>query len=75
LKGEFEEKTDIDYFRWLLYAPSFFVRERALDPERLGRVLTVLERFDAGMKDNSKAVLRDFEKLFSSGLVGGLEVQ
>ncbi len=69
LKGEFAEKKNVDYFRWLLYAPSLFVRERALDPERLNRALTSLERFDEGMKVHRKAIFRDLEGLFSSKLL------
>jgi hypothetical protein len=67
LQGKFGEKKEVDYFRWLLYAPSLFVRERAIDPERLGRVLTALERFDRGMQRHSKLIMHDFEKLFSQG--------
>ena len=74
LQGSFGEKKEVDYFRWLLYAPALFVRERAIDPERLCRVLTGLERFDAGMKENSKSIMRDFEKLFSAGLLTGLGI-
>ena len=35
-----------DFLRWILYAPALFVRERAIDPERLDRALCVLDRFN-----------------------------
>jgi hypothetical protein len=74
LKGHFAEKKEIDYFRWLLYAPSLFVRERPLDVERFNRVLTALERVDGGLQDGSKALLRDLEGLYSSKFLASLEV-
>jgi hypothetical protein len=74
LQGGFEEKQEIDYFRWLLYAPSLFVRERALDPERFNRVLTALERFSEGMNSNRKAIFRDLEALIPSGLFDKLSI-
>lgn len=65
LKGDFEDRTKIDYFRWLLYAPSLFVRERALDPERFNRALTALERIDGGLKENGKAIQKGMGDFFS----------
>ncbi len=74
LKGEFEDKKTVDYFRWLLYAPSLFVRERVLDSERLMRALTALERLSDGVEKNRKALLRDLEGVYSSQLLDKLAV-
>lgn len=74
LRGDgFEEKKNIDYFRWLLYAPALFVRERPLDPERFNRVVTVLERVDEGLQGRGK-VLQEMDGLFSSKFLGHLGV-
>jgi hypothetical protein len=54
---------DPDFLRWLLYTPALFVRERALNPERFNRAVSMLERI-AGEKQGSKV----FQSLFSHSL-------
>src|SRR5262249_30026945 len=41
LNGQIEE--ELDFMRWLFYMPALFVRERAIDPERLQRSVSALE--------------------------------
>jgi len=72
LSGEFTSREEHDYFRWLMYAPALFVRERAVDPEQMNRTLAALERFDAGVQD--KAFFKDMEKLFGGQILKTLEV-
>ncbi len=48
LDGEdMAEKEEFDFLLWLFYAPALFIRERAIDPERLHRSLSVLERIES----------------------------
>lgn len=41
-----KSKEEFDFLRYLLYTPALFVRERAIDPERLNQALTVLDRLE-----------------------------
>ena len=75
LKNEFKTKEEHDYFRWLLYAPSLFVRERAIDGERFNRMLSSLERLENGFIENSKEILRKFEELYNPELFKTLEIK
>ncbi|MDE3046313.1 MAG: hypothetical protein KGJ02_06695 [Verrucomicrobiota bacterium] len=59
LKGDLSQKEDQDLFRWLLYTPALFVRERAVNLERLTRALTSLERFDQALLENRKVITKD----------------
>lgn len=43
LSGDLDPKIDRDFLLWLLYTPAFFVRERAIDPERFYRALSAAE--------------------------------
>lgn len=42
MQSEFATKEDCDYFRWILYTPALFLRERATDPERVLRLFDLL---------------------------------
>lgn len=50
LSGDLNEKGSQDFLRWLLYSPALFIRERAIDPERLNRTLSLLQRLCEGDK-------------------------
>ena len=43
---------EIEFLRYLLYAPAFFIRERAIDPERLNRAISALERIATSVEEN-----------------------
>jgi hypothetical protein len=45
--------SEIEYLRYLFYAPAFFIRERAIDPERFNRAVAVLERVESSILENS----------------------
>lgn len=68
-----EDKKDQDYFRWLLYTPALFIRERAIDPERLNRTLSALERIDSALAN--KSALKEVEGLYSSEFLKNLRVK
>jgi hypothetical protein len=71
----FTERKDQDYFRWLLYTPALFIRERALDAERLTRTLSALERIDAGLSHDSKGIMKGLDLLYSSQLIKNLKIK
>lgn len=51
-KGDFSNREPQDFLRWLLYAPALFIRERAIDPERLNRAISVIETIDKGLSEH-----------------------
>ncbi|MBI5272839.1 MAG: hypothetical protein HY861_02515 [Chlamydiia bacterium] len=51
-------KEERDFLLWLLYTPALFMRERAIDPERLNRALAMLERCDAELSTHRDAIMR-----------------
>jgi len=63
LTGDFTKKEDQDYLRFLFYTPALFLRERAIDPERLNRALSCLERCDAALAERGKIILREMGEL------------
>jgi hypothetical protein len=76
LLGEgFAEKKDRDTFRWLCYHPALFVRERAINSERLNRVLSALQRAESVLQKNGKEITKEMEKFFKPGFLKHLEVK
>ncbi len=75
LNSDFSDREDVEFLRWLLYAPALFIRERAIDPERLHRFLSVLERLDKELKEHHATILKVFEKSFGSQFLKSLEVK
>jgi len=71
---DLSQKEAQDVFRWLLYTPALFVRERAISPERLTRILTFLERLDTVLLARGKTVLRELESLYRPGTLKGLQI-
>lgn len=55
-----EEK---DYVLWLLYAPALLVRERAIDPSRLHRIISALSLIEAELQVNKKEILSSFNHI------------
>ena len=59
LNQDFAAKENHDFFLWLLYMPALFIRERAIDPEKLHRTLSCLERIDSAFSEDPKEVLKN----------------
>lgn len=64
LNDNFASKESQDFFRFLLYTPALFIRERAVDPERFHRTISSLERFDGEMSERRKEILKSFSELY-----------
>ncbi|PIS02766.1 MAG: hypothetical protein COT85_01670 [Chlamydiae bacterium CG10_big_fil_rev_8_21_14_0_10_42_34] len=75
LTGDFSEKENQDFLRWLLYTPALFVRERAIDPERLNRTISALERIDGEMKESGKEILKVFGDLYQGQTFKTIQVK
>jgi hypothetical protein len=66
LTGDFTQRETQDFLRWLLYTPALFIRERAIDPERLNRTLSALERIDGEMAETGQMILKTFSKFYTA---------
>ncbi|MDE3048126.1 MAG: hypothetical protein KGI83_07260 [Verrucomicrobiota bacterium] len=75
LSSNFTAKEEQDFLRWLLYTPALFIRERAIDPERLNRTIAALERIDAEMGEAGKEILKAFGELYRSQMFKTLRVK
>jgi 3-phenylpropionate/cinnamic acid dioxygenase small subunit len=75
LTSDFSEREELDFLRWLLYAPALFIRERPIDPERLNRTIAALERFDSGMAEQGKQVLKIFAELYHPQTMKTLDIK
>ncbi|HSX10915.1 MAG TPA: hypothetical protein VLF94_04280 [Chlamydiales bacterium] len=75
LTSDFSDKEEQDFLRWLLYTPALFIRERAIDPERFNRTISVLERIDGEMAERGKAIIKAFEPLYDSQTIKTLGVK
>lgn len=64
MNGNFATKEPQDFWRYLLYTPALFIRERAIDPERFNRTLSALERFDGEMNEKGKEIFKSFSELY-----------
>ena len=65
LNSDFTKKEEQDFLRWLLYTPALFIRERGIDPERLNRSLSMLQRFDSQMTQKGADVMNQFGELLN----------
>jgi hypothetical protein len=61
----FDQREEIDFFRWLMYSSAFFIRERPVDVERFNRSLSALETFDAQMGTRSSELIKRFGGLYA----------
>lgn len=64
LSSNFTAKEEQDFLRWLLYTPALFIRERAIDPERLNRTISALERIDGELAERGKDILKTFGEFY-----------
>lgn len=67
------EKEERDFLLWLFYMPALFIRERAIDPERLNRALSALERCDTEIASNQEKIAKAFEEFYSPKMFKGLK--
>ncbi len=74
LGEDFADKKDLDQFRWLLYTPALFIRERAIDAEKFNRMLSCLEQFSLALEQDSKRVFKELETLYSKSFLKTLRV-
>ncbi len=75
LTGDFSKKEEQDFLRWLIYTPALFIRERGIDPQRLGRALSALERIDGELAEKGKLILKTFSELYHAQTFKTLEVK
>ncbi len=75
LTGDFSKKEDQDFLRWILYTPALFIRERGIDPERLNRTLSALERIDSELAEKGKQIIKTFGDLYHPQTFKTLEVK
>ncbi|MDP1607693.1 MAG: hypothetical protein Q8L98_00055 [Chlamydiales bacterium] len=71
----FDQREEIDFFRWLVYAPALFIRERPIDAERFNRSLSALETFEAQMGTRSAELIKCFETLYSPTTLKKLSIR
>jgi hypothetical protein len=75
LSGNFSSQESLDFFKWLLYTPALFIRERAVNPERLNRTLSALELIDGALQENRSAILETFGSLYHAKVLSTLNAK
>jgi len=73
--SSFDQREEIDIFRWMVYAPALFVRERPIDTERLIRTLSALEIFEREIGKRADTVIKRFEGLYSPTTLKTLQIK
>lgn len=63
LDGDLKEKKDQDLLRWILYTPALFIRERVIDPERVNRTISMLQKVSMVMSTKREEVFQQFGEL------------
>jgi len=66
--------TEIEFLRYLLYAPAFLIRERAIDPERLNRTISALERISSAIEENEH-IHKRLTDLYNPKFLKSLEIK
>ncbi|MBI3508444.1 MAG: hypothetical protein HY069_02250 [Chlamydiia bacterium] len=72
LSGDFSSKETQDHLRYLFYAPALFIRERAIDAERLNRSLSCLEKCDTELAERGKVILKEMGEFCSD--IGAIQI-
>ena len=62
--GELSKKEELDFLRFLYYAPALFIRERAVAPDQLNRSLSALERLDTELFAHGKEIFKALSPSF-----------
>ncbi len=73
LSGEMEK--EVDFLRWLLYTPALFIRERAVDPERLNRAISCLEKIDEALGDRGAKLQKALGDLYHPKFLKALKIK
>jgi len=71
--GGLGSKEERDFLLWLFYTPALFVRERAIDPERLNRALSALERCDTEIASYRDRIVKAFGAFYDAQLFKTLQ--
>jgi len=61
---------DKEFIRWLVYAPALYVRERAIDSERVSRMASALSHMEKVLEKKRKEVQALVQPLFSTVFKG-----
>jgi hypothetical protein len=59
-------KQDEDLLSFLFYASALLVRERAVDPQRLHRLISALAAMEVGLKRRGKQIVKEIASLYGS---------
>jgi hypothetical protein len=68
-------KEEKDFLLWMLYAPALAVRERAVDLQRLSRMVSALSVIGAEIEAHPKETLAACAKLYDVSFFKGLKVK
>lgn len=68
-------KEERDFLLWLYYMPALFIRERAIDPERLSRSLAALERCDTELNAYRDKIFKVFGDFYAPGFFKTLDAK
>lgn len=69
------EGKELDSLRLLFYAPALFIRERGIDPERLSRSISALERIDHSIKSRGSKLKKELFSLFEAKWISSLKIR
>lgn len=67
-------QEDKDLLLFLLYAPALFIRERAIDPQRLHRVISMLAICQAQVEKHREQILKNIPVLFKNSIFSNIKV-
>ncbi len=68
-------KEEKDFLLWMLYSPALVVRERAIDIQRLSRMVSALAIVNAEIEAHYENTIAACSKLFSVSFFKGLKVK
>lgn len=72
LYGNISEHAD--FLKYLFYSSAFLVRERAIDPERLNRAISAMERIDSSLEDRS-SIFKRLSDLYAPKFLKSLNIK
>jgi hypothetical protein len=75
LNGNLAKKQERDFLLWLFYTPALFIRERPIDPERLGRALSLLERLDTEISHKGDQIRKSLADLYDPKWIKSIQIE